>query len=664
MTKTVKIEDLYNFESLASPEYNLAGDKLLYIRTKLMKSSDNYISTIHLYDLKQKRDQVLIKNNSLNIEPKWEQNAAGFYFISDKSGSRQLFYYDFATQSSTQLTTESTGILDYEIHPSGKYLFYLTMMKKIAPKKPFTTRRALYQANGQGLIADDDHFRKLWVFNLADKSKHYLTSVSYGFGAKKAFAISPDGKKLVFENQVAKNDDFNFSEELCLLTLDGNCSLIVEKESLTATFFPKGLFSDPCFSADGKYLGFLGNEDPYKNSNQTKMYVYDFAKKQILSDFAKKDLQAADSCVTDFQQNNTKPLLQWNGATKQFVFVVSENGKVGLLAADPKTQEIRAISVDNEHIQDFALAPNSGKLALVISRPNLPTGLFEQIADGQKIELATNIQQQWQDYAFATYQAFEFKSQVGERIPCFLVLPPLLKQDQAKIPLVLDIHGGPHAMHGYTFHHEVQTLAAQQMAVLLVNPRGSFGYGQAFADGVVGGYGQGDYQDLMIALDEILKLYPIIDRTKLFVTGGSYGGFMTNWIVGHTDRFKRAATQRSISNFVSMSGTSDIGYWFNTSEAGGSNILQPQKLWEESPIAYINQVKTPTLILHSDQDLRCPLEQGQQWFIALKTKHVSTKFIEFFGESHELSRSGKPSNRARRLLEIIKCFTEEDYFEH
>lgn len=663
MTKTVKIEDLYTFESLAGPVYDPASDKLLYIRTTLMKSSDNYVSTIHLYDLKQKQDEVLIKNNALNIEPKWEQNAAGFYFISDKSGSRQLFYYDFATQSSTQLTTEPTGILDYEIHPSGKCLFYLTMMKKIASKKPFTTLRALYKANGQGLIADDDHFRKLWVFNLADKSKHYLTSVSFGFGAKKAFAISPDGKKLVFENKIAKNDDFDFSEELCQLTLDGNCALIVGKASLTADFSPKGLFSDPCFSADGKYLGFLGNEDPYKNSNQTKMYVYDFAKRQVLTAFAQKDLQAADSCVTDFHQNNTQPFLQWDAATKQFVFVVSENGKVGLLAADPVTQKIRPVSVANEHIQDFAIAPKSGKLALVISRPDLPAGLFEQTADGKKIELATGIQQQRQDYVFATYKSFEFKNSAGDKIPCFLALPPLLKSEQTKIPLVLDIHGGPHAMHGYTFHHEVQTLAAQQMAVLLVNPRGSFGYGQAFADGVVGGYGQGDYQDLMTALDEILKLYPVIDPTKLFVTGGSYGGFMTNWIVGHTDRFKRAATQRSISNFVSMSGTSDIGYWFNTSEAGGSDILQPQKLWEESPIAYINQVKTPTLILHSDQDLRCPIEQGQQWFVALKTKHVPTKFIEFFGESHELSRSGKPSNRCRRLQEIIKCFTEADYFK-
>ncbi|MDC7952879.1 alpha/beta hydrolase family protein [Liquorilactobacillus mali] len=663
MVKTVQIEDLYHFESLASPTYNLMGNKLLYVQTKMVRESDNYISSIHLYDLNKKVDEEIIQNGSLNIEPKWAGKDKGFYYISNKNGSKQIYYYDFLNRIVKQLTFAPTGVLDFEVNPVGKYLFYLTQMNKVTEDKAFITTRAFYKANNHGLIEDDDHLRKLWVYGIDDGSSKYLTSVNHGFEGRKAFTISPDGKKLVFKSKIKEGDDFNFAEELRLLVLNENCSKIVQNESLTNEFSKNGTFSDPCFSKDGAFLGFLGNENAYKNSNQSKVYIYDFNTKKVLDFCAKKDMQAFDSCVSDFHQNNTNQLLQWNEKLSCFVFVVSEDGKVCLYSANPEDNKIWKVTDGKEHIQDFTINQESGNIAIVVSRPDLPVGLFERRVSGEQLELDVGIRNQEADYIFAKYKSFEFENSEGGKVPCFFALPPSLKNGD-KIPLVLDIHGGPHAMHGYTFHHEVQVLAAKQMAVLLVNPRGSLGYGQDFADGVVGKYGQGDYRDLMLAVDKVLKLFPVVDQTKIFVTGGSYGGFMTNWIVGHTNRFKRAATQRSISNFVSMSGTSDIGYWFNTSESGGFNILQPRKLWEESPIAYINNVKTPTLVLHSDQDLRCPIEQGQQWFVALKTLGIPTKFVQFFNESHELSRSGKPSNRCKRLSEIINCFVEDNYFNY
>jgi dipeptidyl aminopeptidase/acylaminoacyl peptidase len=171
-------------------------------------------------------------------------------------------------------------------------------------------------------------------------------------------------------------------------------------------------------------------------------------------------------------------------------------------------------------------------------------------------------------------------------------------------------------------------------------------------------YGGGDYQDLMLGVDYVLAQYDFVAENRLGVTGGSYGGFMTNWIVGHTNRFKAAVTQRSISNWISFYGVSDIGYYFTEWQIDG-DFREVQKLWKHSPLAYVENIETPLLILHSEKDYRCPIEQAEQLFISLKRLGKETKFIRFPEENHELSRSGKPSLRKSRLDYIVEWFREE-----
>jgi dipeptidyl aminopeptidase/acylaminoacyl peptidase len=191
--------------------------------------------------------------------------------------------------------------------------------------------------------------------------------------------------------------------------------------------------------------------------------------------------------------------------------------------------------------------------------------------------------------------------------------------------------------------------------VCYANPRGSDGKGDAFAD-IRGKYGTIDYDDLMAFTDQVISKTPQIDTKNFYVTGGSYGGFMTNWIVGHTDRFKAAATQRSISNWLSFHGTSDIGFYFSKDQTAGHPLTDMDLLYEQSPIKYTKQVKTPLLFIHSDNDYRCPIEQAMQFFTLLKEQGLDTKFIWFKGETHELSRSGKPQARSKRLTEITTWF--------
>ena len=236
----------------------------------------------------------------------------------------------------------------------------------------------------------------------------------------------------------------------------------------------------------------------------------------------------------------------------------------------------------------------------------------------------------------------------------------LLPQDydrRKSVPGVLDVHGGPRAVYTESYFHEMQVWVSRGYAVFFTNIRGSDGRDDAFAD-IRGLYGTVDYRNLMDFTDAVLAAYPKIDPERLCETGGSYGGFMTNWIVGHTDRFCACASQRSIANWISKLFISDNGLWFNADQQGIVNSIfeEADKLWEHSPLKYVQNAKTPTLFIHSDEDYRCPLPEGMQMMQALAVQNIETRMVIFHGENHELSRGGKPTHRIRRLQEITDWF--------
>lgn len=234
------------------------------------------------------------------------------------------------------------------------------------------------------------------------------------------------------------------------------------------------------------------------------------------------------------------------------------------------------------------------------------------------------------------------------------VLKPVDYDETKTYPAILDIHGGPKTVFGEVFYHEMQVWANMGYFVFFCNPRGGDGRGNAFAD-IRGKYGTIDYDDLMKFTDVVLEKYPI-KADRVGVTGGSYGGYMTNWIIGHTDRFRCAASQRSIANWISKFGTTDIGYYFNADQNASTPWINQEKLWWHSPMKYADKVKTPTLFIHSEEDYRCWLAEGIQMFTALKYHGVEARLCMFRGENHELSRSGKPKNRVRRLEEMTNWF--------
>lgn len=261
----------------------------------------------------------------------------------------------------------------------------------------------------------------------------------------------------------------------------------------------------------------------------------------------------------------------------------------------------------------------------------------------------------------AFHDAYFANKDVRPCVPCNIeqgdmtlygwVLEPKGYDPSKSYPAILDIHGGPKTVYGEVYYHEMQVWANKGYFVFFMNPRGGDGRGNDFAD-IRGKYGTIDYDDLMKFTDEVLKKYPAIDAKRVGVTGGSYGGFMTNWIITHTNRFKAAASQRSIANWVSFAHTSDIGAIFAGDQQAGDTWKNVEKLWWHSPLKYADQCVTPTLFIHSDEDFRCPYSEGLQMYSALCEHGVETRLCMFKGENHELSRSGKPKHRVKRLEEI------------
>ena len=260
-------------------------------------------------------------------------------------------------------------------------------------------------------------------------------------------------------------------------------------------------------------------------------------------------------------------------------------------------------------------------------------------------------------YEWARPEEIIFENGEGNRIQGWVLRPEGAGQDEKSFPAILNIHGGPKTVYGTVLFHEMQYWVAQGYGVFFCNPTGSDGGGDAFAD-IRGRYGLIDFEDIMQFTDEVLANHDWIDPDRIGVTGGSYGGYMTNWVIGHTKRFRAAASQRSISNWVSMATTTDIGYYFAPDQAGADPWSDIDALWEQSPLKYADKVTTPTLFLHSDEDYRCWMAEAVQMYTALQIHNVPTRLCLFHGENHELSRSGKPKHRIRRLQEITGWFEQ------
>lgn len=330
-------------------------------------------------------------------------------------------------------------------------------------------------------------------------------------------------------------------------------------------------------------------------------------------------------------------------------FIAGVEESAHLMCCDLNGQVSTVIGGDGT-VDGFALA--NGRLVCVAMKDMRPQELYELTSQRELVKISGFNDEYCSEHEIVWPQRVRFKNREGNEIHGMVLVPPDHHAGES-CPAILNIHGGPRAAYGEIFYHEMQYWASEGYYVMFCNPTGSLGRGQYFGD-VCGKSGQIDYLDIMDFVDQVLERYPDIDKDRLGVTGGSYGGFMTNWIIGHTDRFAAAASQRSTANNISNEATTGNGMFFTKSCLKAGEERSVELLWDQSPLKYIDNAVTPTLFIHALEDYCCYHVEALQMYTALQRLGVETRLCLFKGENHSLSRTGRPRGRVRRLQEITQ----------
>ena len=363
---------------------------------------------------------------------------------------------------------------------------------------------------------------------------------------------------------------------------------------------------------------------------------------------------AVSSDVLGFSRSTVKPI--W-ASDEMIYFTVNDRGRVKLYRINPTTREIEHIVDEDAVVYAFNIDKSARKIAyLRLSYMELSELWILDLKTNEKYKL-TRFNEWIREVELSNPINIVFKASDGIEVEGWYI-PPVKKKDNTKYPAILFIHGGPKASYGAAFNFLHQLLAARGYYVIYCNPRGSDGYSEEFAD-IRGKYGERDFLDIMEFVDEVLKKNPDIDPKRMGVIGLSYGGFMVNWIITHSNRFKAAISMNGICDWISDYGTSDIGYWFDPDQIGGTPWKNINNYLKQSPIMYIENVKTPVIFIHSSEDYRCYIEQSLLMHVALRSLGKESKLIIFKKGSHGHTVKGKPRHRIKLYKIILDFFNEK-----
>ncbi len=568
-------------------------------------------------------------------------------FLTRRTGTSQIWLLPRAGGEAFAATRLGGGVSEYVWLPDGSGFIAVASLRDGRlededqsdpddPRSRYTMdikviRRQYHKLDGTGFF--DERRRELVEVSVPDGTVRVLTTAA---ADHTGVAVSPDGQVVAFVANLREDRDSRPGpKDLHLLQRATGVVTTVTRGDLDA--------SSPAFSPDGRRLAFIASRPEDQGYGNTSLFVVEEGR--VVEWTRGVDRPVGDQSASDAGMGGrTAPVFTPDG--KAVRVLVTREGRVevwmfdGRGAAQPVLTGARAVV--------SLAAGRGGSLVGAYSDPVTPSALFAAI---ESTEQAWVWPVPWQPGDVVRPVKMSARAAMGPPVDVFVLNPS--EPSDHRHPVVLEVHGGPMSMYAERFFFEFQVLAASGIAVVFSNPRGSVGYGHAFCTAIMGEWGDKDYRDVMAALDAALAADPTLDPDRTAIAGGSYGGFMVNWAIGHSDRFRAAVSMRSVVNRVSAMGTSDMGC-LRMPQYGNQRWWEnPEPYWQQSPLRYASDMHTPVLLEHQENDLRLPVEQADQLFSALKVTGQDVTLVRYPGESHGMSRDGKPWHRVARLEMLV-----------
>jgi dipeptidyl aminopeptidase/acylaminoacyl peptidase len=661
-------KDLLKFQWVADPEISPDGKQVAYVLVKVNEKEDRYETSVWAVDASGASAPRPLTLGPRDSAPRWSPDSRTLAFLrADEKEPPQIYLLSMEGGEGRKLTDLPKGASPAVWSPDGKTIAFTSATneedwkekkqakgeKEAAGKKSDVRviTRAVYRENGEGWL-DPIHHQHIWTVPVALEggSPAEAKEITTGKYDEEELFWSRDGSKIYFISDRV--------DEPYYVPQDSDVYAVPVKGGKLSTAID---IDGPIFAAapspDGRRFAFVGFANPPHIQSHTQPDIFSYVNGQATSLTGRYEFQVGSGIIGDQRPprgGSPEPLV-WTPDGRSVIAVATEHGRSNLLKIEVPSGRVEPLTTGNHGVICYTATPQASKIALTLSDPT-------HLGDLYVLETATKKLTRLTDVNGALFSQLElsepeeiwYASFDGRKINGWLLKPPDFDPAK-KYPLVLEIHGGPHIAYGYAFFHELQWMAAKGYVVLYVNPRGSTSYGREFTNIIQYKYPGDDYKDLMAGVDEALKR-GYIDEQRLGVTGGSGGGLLTNWVVTQTPRFAAAVSQRSVADWAGFWYTADFAlflpFWFHSAP-----FHDPQEFLARSPVRYAERITTPLMLIVGDQDLRTPPGQGgEAMFRALKAQKKRTVMINFPGESHELSRSGKPSHRVERLEHILNWF--------
>jgi len=635
-------EDVYRLTGVSDPRVRPGGDEVAYVVWSIDEEKNEYRQSIWLARLDGSEPPRRFTTGTNDAQPRWSPDGTRLAFVSkrgDEQAKRQLYVMRADGGEPECLTDLKDDAGEAAWSPDGTRIVFSARVpdeayeeedeKKRAPRR-FT--RLLYKLDSVGWTGD--RRRHLYVVP-ADGSAE-AKQITDGDYEDSRPTWTPDGKSIAFSSARGEDWDVELKGDVYVVPAEGG-----EPTHLTpgdANYYA------PSYSPDGSLLAVKWDPGGFDFPRHPQIGVVDAATGGSL-----RILSASLDRTCDPYPEIREPI--WDGDS--IVFSIEDRGNVHVyrVAASGGEPELLAGGEivlsgydfrDGRLVRTGSTAPNLSEL---YAGDRQLTEIGKEFAGGREL---------------VEPERFTAISKDGTEVEAWIARPAGFEEGKT-YPALLNIHGGPFTQYGNGFFDETQVYAGGGYVVLYANPRGSSGYSEEWGRAIMGpgelgpGWGSVDYEDLMGVVDTALERFDFIDGERLGVLGGSYGGYMTSWIVSHTNRFKAAISERAVNNLVSMYGSSDVG-WVFKGYHGEFVHDAVDKYLEISPWTYAKQIETPLLILHSEQDLRCNVEQAEVMFTTLRLLGKEVELVRFPGESHELTRSGNPVHRVQRFELVLEWF--------